>query len=50
MTTYRVRFRFKGAFYIEDITCFGPGAARQAILGRYPGATIYNITSIGKAK
>ena len=43
MATYEVRFRFKGCYYVERVTCLGPGAAREAVVSRYPGATIYAI-------
>jgi hypothetical protein len=46
MATYRIKFRFRGSMYEEEVTCFGATAARQAILAQYPGATIYNIAQV----
>jgi len=46
MATYEVRFTFRGCYYVERVTCFGSGAARQAVLSRYPTATIYAINRV----
>ena len=46
MSTYRVRFQYRGSAYIEDVTCFSAAAARQAIRAKYPGCTIYGVLMV----
>ena len=46
LATYEVRFRFKGCYYVERVTCLGPGAARMAVQAKYPQATIYAINRV----